>query len=132
MRRRQPLLVAFIIALAAWVTHPRAEDPPAVIYGIGDLTGGAISSAVRDATRAAGVIYAVGASTAVHVPVATPPATPIPALDTPVLWSSTGGLQALPNLAGGFVSTQTVPLSAYAITPSGDYIASQARAADTP
>ena len=76
------LLVCVLIGLVAFTEHPRAQDPPAAIYGIGDLSGGAVSSAVRDATRAAGVIYAVGASTAVHVPVATPPATPIPNLDT--------------------------------------------------
>src|SRR5215211_6617278 len=122
-RSRMPanrwLVPCALIGIVAFAGHPRAQDPPAVIYGIGDLPGGAFSSAVRDATRVDGVIYAVGASAANALG-------NTPQLDTPVLWSSAAGLQALPNLAQ-FVSTQTDALSAYAITPSAQYIAGQAR-----
>jgi hypothetical protein len=52
-----------------------------------------------------------------------------------VLWSSSGGvngtLEALPYLAA-FTSTQTDQQTAYAITPNGAYIASQARSSDAP
>ena len=128
LTRKKLLLLSLLVGIAALTVHPRAQDPPAVavavIQGIGDLTGGAVSSAVRDATRVDGVIYAVGASSANTVG-------STPQLDTPVLWSSTGGLQALPNLAD-FVSTQTGALSAYAINPSGEYIASQALTSNNP
>ncbi len=123
--RKKLLLLSFLVGIAALTGRPRAQDdPPAVIYGIGDLTGGAVSSAVRDATRVDGVVYAVGASSANSTEFP-------PRLDTPVLWSSTEGLQPLPNLAD-FVSTQRDALSAYAITPFAEHIASQARTSDAP
>jgi hypothetical protein len=83
-----------------------------------------VSSAVRDATRVDRVVYAVGASSANSTEFP-------PRLDTPVLWSSTEGLQPLPNLAD-FVSTQTDALSAYAITPFAEHMASQARTSNAP
>jgi hypothetical protein len=102
---------------------------PAVTFrGIGDLPGGGVGSTVRDATRVNGTIYAVGASTVNH----NPAAPTIPNQDTPVVWTHTGSgtLQALPNL-GSFTSTQTGSITAYAITPDGTYLASQAHAANT-
>ena len=80
MATRKWLLLSCVFAgIVAFTGHPRAQDPPAVIYGIGDLTGGAVSSAVRDATRVDGVIYAVGASSANATG-------NTPQLDTPVLF----------------------------------------------
>ena len=79
-------------------------------------------------TRVGGTIYAVGAST-VNATGATPN------LDTPALWtwagSGSGTLEALPNTAL-FTSTQTSPISAYAVTPDGAYLASQARPSKPP
>lgn len=98
--------------------------PPAGFHGIGDLAGGGVGSAVRDATRVSGTIYAVGASTVNAT--ATLPA--VPNVDTPALWTWTGiggTLEALPNTAV-FVNTLTAARSAYAITPDGAYLASQA------
>jgi hypothetical protein len=108
--------------------------PPARIYGIGDLPGAGTGSAVRDATRVNGIIYAVGSSTVNHA------VSPFPNLDTPVIWSSqvppSSGLQALPHspLPGDpdFISTQTDALTAYAITPDAAYIASQAKRINAP
>ena len=101
--------------------------PGAVTFkGIGDLAGGGVGSAVRDATRVGGVIYAVGSSTSADT-------LPVPNLDTPALWtwpgSGAGTLSALP--AG--VTLNNPPgnsLSAYAITPSAAFIASQAHYTD--
>ena len=126
MRRLSLVVSALAVGLAGYIGHPRAQAPATVFHGIGDLTGGGVGSAVRDATRVGGTIYAVGASTVVANPA--PPA--VPNLDTPALWtgpgSGSGTLEALPNTAV-FTSTQTTPISAYAITPDGAYLASQAR-----
>ena len=101
--------------------------PPANIRNIGDLTGGATSSAIRDATRVNGVIYAVGAA---NVNSTSNP----PALDTPAFWSSAGGasgtLQALPY-GTGVSNTNNTARSAYAITSDGGYVASQAQFANS-
>ena len=91
--------------------------PSATLHGIGDLPGGANNSQVRDVARVNGVLYAVGYS-AVNL------GTPAPA-DTAVVWTSTGGLTALPNLVLNGVATNTVIASA--ITPDAAYIASRAR-----
>lgn len=128
MRRGLRLfLVALVIALAPWeASHPRAQAPPplpTLFYGIGDLVGGDVGSAVRDATLVNGIIYAVGSSTLTAT--AAPPAIPI--LDTPVLWTNTGGasgtLTALPNAGTTFTNYAT----AYAITPDAGFVANQAR-----
>ena len=86
------------------------------LYGIGDLPGGVISSEVRDATKVNGVIYAVGAASA---------NTGSTGRDTAVLWTSTVGLTALPNLVTN--TTASTFVTAAAITPDGAYIASRAR-----
>lgn len=111
----------------------RAQAPPptsaAAFHGIGDLAGpGGVGSAVRDATRVDGVLYAVGSST-VNATATLPQ---VPQLDTPVLWTRSGSgttLEGLPNLAE-FTSTQTDYITAYGITRDGAYIASQARPAN--
>jgi hypothetical protein len=121
------VIVGLLIGVVALSDWPRAQVPAVAFYGIGDLPGGGVGSAVRDATRVDGTIYAVGASTTYST------ATPVPALDTPVLWTSSGGgsgtLTELP--AGtGYVGTNGTPgtaLSALGITPLGTFIASQAR-----
>ena len=86
----------------------------ATLYGIGDLAGGKTYSQVNDATKVGGVIYAVGGSTATSATNNN---------DRAVLWTSTGGLQAIPDFvtntagAGGIVATS--------ITPDGAYIAAR-------
>lgn len=128
MSRRKWFLLLFcgLIGILQFEPRPSAQVPVVTFHAIGDLPGGGVASAVRDATRVGGVIYAVGASTVV----AGAAATFVPNQDTPALWtwagSGDGILQALPNTAD-FTSTQISPLSAYAITPDGAYLASQAR-----
>ena len=122
---RSFVVLGVVLGLASLTTgRSRAQAPTSIFHGIGDLAGpGGVGSAVRDATRVGGTIYAVGAST-VNATGATPN------LDTPALWtwagSGSGTLEALPNTAL-FTSTQTSPISAYAVTSDGAYLASQAR-----
>jgi hypothetical protein len=125
MRRSWYLAAGLVIGLAGYVGHPRAQPPDAVFYGIGDLPGpGGVGSAVRDATRVGGTIYAAGASTT-YSPVGGN-------LDTPALWTSAGGgslieLPAGSGYSGTNASLVQQALSAYAITPLGDYLGSTAR-----
>jgi hypothetical protein len=116
------LLAALVVTFVTWGGRPRAQQPTAAFYGIGDLPGGGAGSAVRDATRVDGTIYAVGAST-----VNSTSNPPFPDLDTPVLWTRTSGgsvaLQPLPNIPNPW----TNHTSAFAITPDANYIASTVR-----
>jgi len=104
-----------------------------VWHGVGDLAGGPVSSAVRDATRSGGVIYAVGGSAAnsqvLCIGTNNPPGC-VPAYrpDTPILWTwngSTATLTPLPNLVVNTTATNAILASA--ITPDAAYIASRAR-----
>jgi len=110
----------------------RAQGPSSVAFhAIGDLPGGPTLSVVRDATRAGGVIYAVGGSAAVNQVLCVGPNNPpgcLPSFspDTAILWdSATGQMTKLPNLVVN--NTATVGIQANAITPDAAYIASQAR-----
>lgn len=89
-------------------------------YGIGDLPGGIVASEARDATKVNGIIYVVGNSAA------NPGST---GGDTAVLWTSNGGLRALPNLVTN--TTGTTFITASAITPNASFIASRARSVPT-
>lgn len=89
----------------------------ATLTGIGDLSGGATLSQVRDATRVGGTLLAVGTASA------NPGST---VFDTSVLWSSDQGLVALPNLVANTTATSFVTASA--LTRDGASIASRARA----
>ncbi|HAB18822.1 MAG TPA: hypothetical protein PLX89_21875 [Verrucomicrobiota bacterium] len=89
-------------------------------HPVGDLPGGIVFSQVRDATKVAGVIYAVGSSAA-HAGSTSG--------DTAILWSSTGGLIALPNLVAN--NTAVTFIGASAITPDAAFIASRARSVAT-
>ena len=84
-------------------------------FGVGDLPGGIVQSDVRDATRVGNVLYAVGGSSANAGSTGD---------DTAFLWTSTGGMTALPPLTAGVVATNVVVGSA--ITPDAQYIASRA------
>lgn len=117
----------------------RAQAPAQPqFHAIGDLPGGPTISAVRDATRVGSMIYAVGASAQNNQVLCTGPNVPAGCVgaygqDTPVLWSfdtttSTGTLMALPAIVNNTVNGNGVV--ANAITPNGDYIASQARIAN--
>jgi hypothetical protein len=121
--RRKLLVVGLLIGINSFTGRPIAQAPATTLHGIGDLPGGGVGSAVRDATRVGGTIYAVGASTVNATGT-------VPQLDTPALWtwpgSGNGTLEALPYFAG-VTNTQTTPRTAYAITPDGDYLASQAQ-----
>jgi putative Ig domain-containing protein len=121
---RRLLLFAALIGIIGFSDRSRAQGPGVVFHGIGDLPGvGSVGSAVRDATRVDGTIYAVGAST-VNATGA------LPALDTPALWtwpgSGSGTLEALPYFTD-VTNTQATARTAYAITPNANYIASQAQ-----
>jgi hypothetical protein len=83
-------------------------------FGVGDLPGGTVYSEVRDATRVGNTIHAVGTSSANAADG-----------DTAFLWTTTGGIVALPQVVPGLV--QTNALIASAITPDAAYIASRAR-----
>ncbi len=92
-----PLLSAGLALLA--VVPARAQ---ATLYGIGDLAGGKTYSQVNDATKVGGVIYAVGGSTDTSATNNN---------DRAVLWTSTGGLTAIPDFVthtggqGGVIAT---------------------------
>src|SRR5436190_12290228 len=112
MRSLRPLAVSLVIGLTVLVNSSgsRAQAPlVAAFHGIGDLTTGTAGagSAVHDATRIGGVLYAVGSTAAgnaiVCISTNNPPGCqtpPIYNLDTPVLWTSSGApagtLTALP------------------------------------
>jgi len=86
------------------------------LFGVGDLAGGIVQSQVRDTTRVGSLLYAVGGSAATAGS---------PGNDTAFLWTSTGGLTALPQLVPGLTDTNGVLASA--ITPNATFIASRAR-----
>lgn len=87
-------------------------------YGVGDLPGGGVHSEVRDATKAGGLIHAVGASRTTNNQF------------KGVLWTPTGGLVALPTLAPLNTANQAF-VTASAITPNAAYIAARSLTANT-
>lgn len=121
--RRWLLLPCVLIGIVTITDRPRAQGPAAAFHAVGHLPGARASSIVRDATRAGGVIYAVGGAAAR----ACGPTTGLCGdTDTAVLWTSTTGtLEALSNLVPN--TTSTTPHTAYDITPDAAFIASQAR-----
>ena len=138
MAIRRPLLLFFVLlGVIGSVDRPRADHPAVAFYGIGHLPSlrqPQAVSLVRDATQVGDVIYAVGGSaTRVCVPGPFPPGGTGTGLcgftDTAVLWRFDGTnpatLEALPNIAAN--TTFTTPLTAYAITPDAQFIASRAR-----
>ena len=104
-----------LLSLGAVVTQA-ANRAEVSLVGVGDLPGGIVYSEVRDAVRVGGVTYAVGSSAAHDGSTGG---------DTAILWTSTEGLQALPNLVENNVGTSFVTASA--ITPDAAFIASRAR-----
>jgi hypothetical protein len=106
----------------------------AAFHDAGDLAGGPFVSAIRDAARVGGVLYAVGASASHNQILCTGPNNPVGCVpqfnqDTAVLWAFNGvgrTLTPLPDL----VTPTGTPVNwrfASAITRDGAYIASQAR-----
>lgn len=125
MTIRQWLLLSCVVAgIVAFGSRPNAQGPTAAFYAVGDLPGGASFSIIKDATRAGGVIYAVGGGVDLSA---------FPSFDSAVLWRFDGTnpptLTQLPDLVTN--TTATSRLSAYAITPDAAYIASQARSSAT-
>ena len=102
--------------LAIAVLAPAMAPAQAVLYGVGDLPGGIVFSDVRDATKVNGVIYAVGGTSSKAGENNE---------DTAYLWTSTGGMTALPDLAPDLTDTNAIIASA--ITRDARYIASRAR-----
>jgi hypothetical protein len=86
----------------------------ATLHGVGDLPGGAVSSDLRAAIKWEGVLIGVGGSAANGM-----------SPDTGFVWTSTGGITAIPNLVTN--TTAIGPVFASAITPNGAYIASRSR-----
>jgi hypothetical protein len=101
------VLSAFASALA--VAPARAQS----LYGIGDLSGGLSWSQVRDVTKTGGVIYAVGSGTVNSNNNG----------DTAVLWTSTGGLSAIPYINASNNGSYGAFITASDITSDGSYIA---------
>jgi hypothetical protein len=106
-------LVRAVVLCTLVALIPAVAGAQATFQGISTLPGNGTTSVVFDATRANGVIYAVGSSGVNN--------------SRPVSWDgSTGLLTALPNLV-----TPNPPVtsstSAYAISRDGAFIASQAR-----
>jgi hypothetical protein len=116
MHTRNYLIALLLIPFLA--VSPRPASGQSVFYGIGDLPGGAFYSEVRDATKVDGVIIAVGNSSKNPDSLATQG-------DTGILWTSTGGLVALPDIVPNDTATNFVTASA--ITRDGRVIASRAR-----
>ncbi|HET7536608.1 MAG TPA: hypothetical protein VFJ90_09155, partial [Candidatus Didemnitutus sp.] len=109
-----------LTAISTIVVIVYSSASGATLYGVGDLPGGAALSDVRDVTRAGGVLRAVGGASANAGSTA---------VDTAVLWTSSDGMTAIPNLVTNPSATNAVFASA--ITPDGAYIASRSRAASS-
>jgi len=102
--------------VAVLLLVPAAAGAQVVFHGVGDLPGGAVYSEVRDATKVGGLVIAVGGSAI----------DPAPSVNNAAfLWTSTGGIVALPNLAPNLTDTNSIIASA--ITPDGQFIANRAR-----
>jgi hypothetical protein len=119
--------VAFTALLAALGTALASSEAAAQtqFFAVGDLPGGGFHSEIRDATRIGSTILAVGNGNGQTAPCANPCQAPG---DTAILWrwdGSTGTLTALPNLVVNTLATSIVTASA--ITPDGQYVASRAR-----
>jgi hypothetical protein len=125
MRTPKMLLFGVVLAIVALIGRPKAAGPSAAFHSVGDLTGGGSTTMVRDATKANGVIFAVGG--AVTRLTCGPPGL-CPFTDTAILWQFDGTnatLQALPDLVSN--TTATSSLTAFAMTPDAAFIAGRAR-----
>jgi hypothetical protein len=109
-----PTRTAVSACFAGLLLHANVADAQVKFFGVGDLPGGVVGSEVRDATRVGNTIHAVGTSSASSVNG-----------DTAFLWTSAGGIVALPQIVPGLESTSA--LIASAITPDAAYVASRAR-----
>jgi uncharacterized membrane protein len=107
-------LSRYCIALFSLV--PAYAGAQYALFGVGDLPGGIVQSEVRDSTRVGTVLHAVGGSAAVAGSGGN---------DTAFLWTSTGGMTAIPPLVPGLTDTNGVIGSA--ITPNAAFIAARAR-----
>ncbi len=101
--------IACVLSVAPFVANAQVK-----FFAIGDLPGGIVQSEVRDTVRVGSALSAVGGSSAVGA-----------GNDTAFLWTSTGGIVALPQLVAGLTDTNSVLASA--ITPDAAFIASRAR-----
>lgn len=106
--------VAAVLALLAV-----GDLPSQTLYAVGDLSGGIFWSQVRDVTKNGATITAVGGSAA---------NAGSPSGDTGFVWTSSGGITAIPHLQAN--TTSNFFVTASDITPDAAYIA--ARAFDTP
>lgn len=106
-----------ISCLALLLFAPAFVSAQVTFYGVGDLPGGITQSEVRDTARVGTVLYAVGGSSANAGSLGN---------DTAFLWTSTGGMIALPQLVPGTFNATTAVIAS-AITPDSAYIASRAR-----
>lgn len=111
---RAPVLRRLLAAHVAASLAP-AAFAQGILHIVPDLPGGVVFSQVRDATTVDGVVVGVGGTS-------TQSATTI---DTAMVWTSTGGTVAIPNLVAN--PTAGTPVIASAITPDGQYIASRSR-----
>ena len=105
-----------LVAAALLLLLPAICQSQITLYGVGDLAGGITQSEVRDTARVGTVLYAVGGSAANAGSTGN---------DTAFLWTSTGGIVALPQLVPGLADVNGVIGSA--ITPDAAYIAARAR-----
>jgi hypothetical protein len=108
------VLLQYGFALLASMPHSALAQVH--FYGVGDLPGGIVQSEVRGTARVGTGLYAVGGS-AMNASAGD---------DTAFLWTSTGGIVALPPLVAGATGVNG-GVFAQAITPDGAFIASAAR-----
>ncbi|HUR32508.1 MAG TPA: choice-of-anchor D domain-containing protein [Vicinamibacterales bacterium] len=123
-----------LILVAAGPVAGRAQQPlpVATFHGIGDLAGGPDVSAVRDATKVEGVIYAVGASASNGQVLCTAPNNPAGCVNSyytnaAVLWTWDGSSAALTALPLAMQSSAAGSVTAAAISSNARFIASQGR-----
>jgi uncharacterized membrane protein len=120
------LLSCVLVGVCAVGGRPSAEGPSVTFHRIGDLPGGGAMTIIRGVARVDTVIHAVGG--AVDLLGCGPVPSPCPTTDASILWRSDSGSAtpiALPDLVTN--PSATSPLSAFAITADGAFIASQAR-----
>jgi len=124
------LLLCFLAGIIGFGDHPKAAGPTATFHVIGDIDNPSVADGattiIKDATKAGGVIYAVGGGVTRQIFCGNTGQGPCGGTDTAILWRSDGNgtPQALPDIAS---PVQNPAVTAFAITRNASYIASTAR-----
>ena len=124
------LFLCFLAGIVGFGDHPKAAGPTATFHVIGDIDNPSVADGattiIKDATKAGGVIYAVGGGVTRQIFCGNTGQGPCGGTDTAILWRSDGNgtPQALPDIAS---PVQNPAVTAFAITRDASYIASTAR-----